>query len=168
MALSLSLSLSLSISLLLPPLRGSPYMGQLGLRSVFTPRISIGPAGYRINRDYARRGWATETGNPKFAILASPALRGVPQRCVGRARSALPSGAVREAWCLGARAMTGGGAESAPHPHPAREPCKKLGTPHDFGTEYSRLLTVICTTARPAVKPAARPRRRCLDAARRG
>ena len=38
----------------------------LGLRSVGTPRISIGPAGYRINRDYARRGWATETGHPNW------------------------------------------------------------------------------------------------------
>ena len=28
----------------------------VGLRSVCTPRISIGPAGYHINRDYARRG----------------------------------------------------------------------------------------------------------------
>ena len=100
--------------------------------SIMIPRISIGPAGCRINRDYARRGWATETGNPKFAILASPALRGVPQRCVGRARSALPSGAVREAWCLGARAMTGGGAESAPHPHPAREAVQKIGHPARF------------------------------------
>ena len=27
---------------------------------VSTPRISIGPAGCRINRDYARRGWAAE------------------------------------------------------------------------------------------------------------
>jgi hypothetical protein len=29
---------------------------------VSIPRISIGPAGCRINRDYARRGWATKTG----------------------------------------------------------------------------------------------------------
>ena len=28
---------------------------------VSSPRISIGPAGCRINRDYARRGWAAET-----------------------------------------------------------------------------------------------------------
>ena len=41
------------------------YLGDLGLRSVGTPRISIGPAGYR-NRDYARRGWATETGHPNW------------------------------------------------------------------------------------------------------
>ena len=33
---------------------------------VSTPRISIGPAGCRINRDYARRGWATETGHPNW------------------------------------------------------------------------------------------------------
>ena len=26
----------------------------------------IGPAGCRINRDYARRGWATETGHPNM------------------------------------------------------------------------------------------------------
>jgi hypothetical protein len=34
------------------------------LGAVSIPRISIGPAGCRINRDYARRGWATETGHP--------------------------------------------------------------------------------------------------------
>ena len=34
-----------------------PTSLSLGLRSGFTPRISIGPAGCRINRDYARRGW---------------------------------------------------------------------------------------------------------------
>ena len=28
---------------------------------VSSPRISIGPTGCRINRDYARRGWATKT-----------------------------------------------------------------------------------------------------------
>ena len=34
---------------------------------ISTPRISIGPAGCRINRDYARRGWATaETGHPNW------------------------------------------------------------------------------------------------------
>ena len=33
---------------------------------VSSPRISIGPAGCRINRDYARRGWATETGHPSW------------------------------------------------------------------------------------------------------
>ena len=34
---------------------------------VSTPQISIGPAGSRINRDYARRGWAAETeGGPSL------------------------------------------------------------------------------------------------------
>ena len=33
---------------------------------VSTPRISIGPAGSRINRDYARRGWATKTSHPNW------------------------------------------------------------------------------------------------------
>ena len=46
--------------------RSGPHYSSLGLRSVGTPRISIGPAGYRINRDYARRGWATETGHPNW------------------------------------------------------------------------------------------------------
>ena len=36
------------------------------LRVVSSPRISIGPAGSRINRDHARRGWATETGHPSW------------------------------------------------------------------------------------------------------
>ena len=44
----------------------APPLGHLGLGSVGTPRISIGPAGYRINRDSARRGWATETGHPNW------------------------------------------------------------------------------------------------------
>ena len=33
---------------------------------VSSPRISIGPAGSRINRDHASRGWATETGHPSW------------------------------------------------------------------------------------------------------
>ena len=33
---------------------------------VSSPRISIGPAGSRINRDHARRGWATETGHSSW------------------------------------------------------------------------------------------------------
>jgi len=33
---------------------------------VSTSRISIGPAGCRINRDYARRGWATKTSHPNW------------------------------------------------------------------------------------------------------
>ena len=33
---------------------------------VSSPRISIGPAGCRINRDYARRGWATKTSHPNW------------------------------------------------------------------------------------------------------
>ena len=32
---------------------------------VSSPRILIGPAGSCINRDYARRGWAAETGHPR-------------------------------------------------------------------------------------------------------
>ena len=36
------------------------------LRVVASPRISIVPAGSRINRDHARRGWATETGHPSW------------------------------------------------------------------------------------------------------
>ena len=36
------------------------------LRVVSSPRISIVPAGSRINRDHARRGWATETGHPSW------------------------------------------------------------------------------------------------------
>ena len=43
-------------------------------RGLRTPRISIGPAGCRINRsnsvlnyrDYARQGWATKTGHPNW------------------------------------------------------------------------------------------------------
>ena len=37
---------------------------------VSTPRVSTGPAGYRINRDYARRGWAAKTpaGHPSWGI----------------------------------------------------------------------------------------------------
>ena len=38
----------------------------MDLRVVSSPRISIGPAGSRINRDHARRGWATETGHPSW------------------------------------------------------------------------------------------------------
>ena len=33
---------------------------------VSNPRISLGPAGSLINRDYARRGWAAETGHPNW------------------------------------------------------------------------------------------------------
>ena len=41
--------------------------------SKFTPRISIGPAGCgRINRDFARRGWATETCHPNSRPGAGP------------------------------------------------------------------------------------------------
>ena len=36
------------------------------LKGVSSPRISKGPAGCRINRDFARRGWATETGHPNW------------------------------------------------------------------------------------------------------
>ena len=36
------------------------------MRVVSSSRISIGPAGCRINRDYARRGWAAETGHPSW------------------------------------------------------------------------------------------------------
>jgi len=39
---------------------------------VSSPRISIGPAGCRrINRDYARRGWATETGHPNWGRVGT-------------------------------------------------------------------------------------------------
>ena len=33
---------------------------------VSTPRISIGPAGCRIDRDYVRRGWAAKTSHPSW------------------------------------------------------------------------------------------------------
>jgi len=33
---------------------------------VSSPRVSTGPAGCRISRDCARRGWATETGHPSW------------------------------------------------------------------------------------------------------
>ena len=29
-------------------------------------KTEIGPAGYRINRDFARRGWAAKTGHPNW------------------------------------------------------------------------------------------------------
>jgi len=41
---------------------------------VSTPQISIGPAGSRINRDYARRGWAAETGHPSLGPRPFPSL----------------------------------------------------------------------------------------------
>ena len=37
---------------------------------VSSPRISIGPAGCRINRDYARRGWAQD--EPESLKLGGP------------------------------------------------------------------------------------------------
>ena len=43
--------------------------------AVSIPRNSIGPAGYRINRDYARRGWATETGHLNWGPLSWTPLR---------------------------------------------------------------------------------------------
>jgi len=33
---------------------------------VSSPQISIGPAGCRINRDYARRGWAAKASHPRW------------------------------------------------------------------------------------------------------
>jgi len=33
---------------------------------VSSPRVSTGPAGCRISRDYARRGWATKTSHPSW------------------------------------------------------------------------------------------------------
>ena len=42
-----------------PPLPAYLLSLVLDLGAVSIPRNSIGPAGYRINRDYARRGWAT-------------------------------------------------------------------------------------------------------------
>ena len=51
---------------------------------VSSPRISKGPAGYRINRDFARRGWATETSDPNMGLrnpiclYASVTYRGSP------------------------------------------------------------------------------------------
>jgi len=38
---------------------------------VSSPRISIGPAGSRINRDHARRGWATKTSHRLFSVWHS-------------------------------------------------------------------------------------------------
>ena len=38
----------------------------MDLGVVSSPRISIGPAGCRINRDHARRGWATKTSHPSW------------------------------------------------------------------------------------------------------
>ena len=38
----------------------------MDLGVVSSPRISIGPAGSRINRDYARRGWAAKTSHPNW------------------------------------------------------------------------------------------------------
>ena len=43
--------------------------------AVSIPRNLIGPAGYRINRDYARRGWATETGHLNWGPLSWTPLR---------------------------------------------------------------------------------------------
>ena len=40
------------------------------LRVVSSPRISIGPAGSRINRDHARRGWAAKTIHPSWGPQA--------------------------------------------------------------------------------------------------
>ena len=36
-----------------------------------SPRISIGPAGCRINRDYVRRGWAAKTSHPNWGPPAA-------------------------------------------------------------------------------------------------
>jgi len=35
---------------------------------VSTPQISKGPAGCRINRDFARRGWTTKTSDPNMGL----------------------------------------------------------------------------------------------------
>jgi hypothetical protein len=45
------------------------------LRVVSSPRISICPAGSRINRDHARRGWATETVTPVGGPQPGPETR---------------------------------------------------------------------------------------------
>ena len=50
-------------------------------RGGFPPRISIGPAGCRINRDYARRGWATETGHPNWGPR-DPGLERADKYCI--------------------------------------------------------------------------------------
>ena len=54
---------------------------------VSSPRISIGPAGCRINRDYARRGWAT--GRRADVRATVPAVQGPlagPSECSFGAR----------------------------------------------------------------------------------
>ena len=88
------------------------------LRVVSSPRISIGPAGSRINRDHARRGWATETGHPSWGprdprqdklCAASPPRR---SRC-GRPRFARRQ--VRIHTCERSRLCV---VSTAPCPHP--------------------------------------------------
>ena len=42
-----------------------------------SPRISICPAGCRINRDYARRGWAAKTkGKGRELLVRKPTHKG--------------------------------------------------------------------------------------------
>jgi len=45
--------------------RALPRCDTADLGVVSSPRVSTGPAGCRISRDYARRrGWASKTGHP--------------------------------------------------------------------------------------------------------
>jgi len=82
----------------------NPY--DLGV--VSTPRISKGPAGCRINRDFARRGWATKTSHPNWG----PGTRGLERadkhcrQSLGKQRE--PSGAQH------AKDQRMGGMECAP------------------------------------------------------